>query len=189
MKRLFVAIHIQPNASYIQLQSKISSALKHEKIKWVEPKNMHLTLKFLGETDERKIPALQKAMDQAVTKSNIFTVYIENMGVFGSRYDPKVLWFGIRKSEELMLLWKQVIEEFEKIGWVPDRQNFVPHLTIGRIKEISDKRLFQKIIQPFKDVDIQQLEVDEIILYESILNREGPIYIKQYVSALKNKEC
>lgn len=189
MKRLFVAIHIQPNASFTQHQSKISYALRHEKIKWVEPKNMHLTLKFFGETDERKIPALQKALDQAVAKSNVFSIHIENMGIFGSRYDPKVLWFGIRKSEELLLLWRQLIDEFEKIGWLPDRQNFVPHLTIGRIKEISDKPLFQKIIHPYKEADIQQHEVSEIILYESILNREGPVYIKQHVSVLKNKEC
>ncbi len=185
MKRLFAAIKIHPSTHYIKLQSSISSALSHERIKWVEPENMHLTLKFFGETDERKIPDIINALNEASAMSKSFLMHIENLGVFGSRYDPKVLWFGIRKNDDLHSLWSQIVLELDKIGWNADRQNFVPHLTIGRIKEITDKQLFQKLIQPFKDVEIHQEEVSEIILYESILKREGPEYIKLHTSGLK----
>lgn len=185
MKRLFAAIKICPTPLYIQLQSQISSALSHERIKWVEPQNMHLTLKFFGETDERKIPAISQALDNAAAEQTTFQIYIENLGVFGSRYDPKVLWFGIRQNDDLQTLWRNSVNELRKIGFLSDSQNFVPHLTIGRIKELSDKPFFQRIIQPFKEVSIQQQEVSVIVLYESILRREGPEYIKIHTSILK----
>lgn len=184
MKRLFAAIKIHPSTHYVKLQSSISSALSHERIKWVEPENMHLTLKFLGETDDRKIPDIINALNEASSKSKFFLLHIENLGVFGSRYDPKVLWFGIRKNDDLFSLWDNTLSEFEKIAMGADRQNFVPHLTIGRIKEISDKQLFQKIILPFKEVYIQEQAVSEIVLYESILRREGPEYIKLHTNTL-----
>ena len=180
MKRLFVAIKIHPSARYISVFNEITTSLRHERIKWVEPENMHLTLKFFGETDEKQIPAISKAMETAVEKLKPFTLRISNTGIFGSRYDPKAVWFGIEKNAALELLVKNLFGELENCGWDQDRQNFVPHLTIGRIKELKDKPLFQQIISKFNTVEIQEENVIEIILYESILRREGPLYLKVF---------
>jgi len=182
MKRLFAAIKIHPLARYISLFNEISSSLRHERIKWVEPENMHLTLKFFGETDETKIPAIRQSIETAVAQSKSFTLKIANTGIFGSRYDPKVIWFGIDKQEELDNLAKNIFSELGKIGWQQDRQNFVPHLTIGRIKGLKDKPLFQQIISKYNTVEIQEENVNKIILYESILRRERPLY-KEVFSA------
>ena len=76
------------------------------------------------------------------------------------------------------MLSKNIITELAKVGWEPDRQNFVPHLTIGRIKELKDKTFFQQIISKYHTVEIQEELVLEVILYESILRREGPLYVK-----------
>ena len=180
MKRLFAAIKIHPTARYISLFNEISSSLRHERIKWVEPENMHLTLKFFGETDEKLIPAIGKAMEESLKKSKPFSLNISNTGIFGSRYDPKVVWFGIEKNQELELLANNLFSALEKCGYAHDRQNFVPHLTIGRIKELKDKQLFQQIIGKYNTVEIQEESVSEIILYESILRREGPLYVKVF---------
>ncbi len=176
MKRLFAAIKIHPSARYISLFNDITASLRHERIKWVAPGNMHLTLKFFGETDEKQIPAIRQALEAAVAQSKPFTLKIADTGIFGSRYDPKVIWFGIERNAELETLVKQIFAELEKCGWRADRQNFVPHLTIGRIKELKDKHLFQQIISKYNTVEIQQEKVNEIILFESILHREGPEY-------------
>jgi 2'-5' RNA ligase len=184
MKRLFAAINIHPSARYISLFNEISSSLRHERIKWVEPENMHLTLKFFGQTDETKIPAIRLALETAVAQSKPFTLKITNTGIFGSRYGPKVLWFGIEKRDELENLAQNIFTELAKCGCEQDRQNFVPHLTIGRIKELKDKPLFQKIIRKYNVVDIQEENVTEIILYESILRREGPLYVNLYSAGL-----
>lgn len=184
MKRLFAAIKIHPSARYISLFSEISSSLHYEHIKWVEPENMHLTLKFLGETDETKIPAICLAIETAIKQSKPFTLKIANTGVFGSRYDPKVLWFGIEKNVELEDLARNLFAELAKCGWETDRQNFVPHLTIGRIKGLKDKPHFQQIISKFNTVEIQEENVTEITLFESILRREGPLYANVFSAVL-----
>jgi len=179
MKRLFAAIKIHPTAKYISLFNEITSSLRHERIKWVEPENMHLTLKFFGETDEKRIPAIWQALKLAAAENQPFRIKISDTGIFGSRYDPRVVWFGIEHQLMLEKLANSVLTELEKNGWERDRQNFVPHLTIGRIKEIQDKTLFQQIIGKHKRIEIQDEKVTEIILYQSILRREGPLYIKE----------
>lgn len=184
MKRLFAAIKIHPSPRYISLFNELRSALSYERIKWVEPENMHLTLKFFGETDEAKILAICRALETAVVPSKPFTLKVSNTGIFGSRYDPKVLWFGIEKQDELENMARNIFTELAKCGWEADRQNFVPHLTIGRIKELKDKPLFQKIVSKYKTIEIQEENVTEIILYESILRREGPLYIKIFSAVL-----
>lgn len=184
MKRLFAAIKIHPSPRYISLFNEISSSLRHERIKWVEPENTHLTLKFFGETDETKIPAIRQSIETAVAQAKPFSLKIANTGIFGSRYDPKVIWFGIEKNSELEDLVQNIFTELSKCGWEKDRQNFVPHLTIGRIKELKDKPLFQKIIGKYNIMEIQEEKVTEIILYESILRREGPLYVKVFSAVL-----
>jgi len=180
MKRLFAAIKIHPSAKYISLFNEISSSLRHERIKWIEPENTHITLKFFGETDETKIPAIRQSIETAVAQSKPFTLKIANTGIFGSRYDPKAIWFGIEKQDELENLAQNIFNELAKCGWQKDRQNFVPHLTIGRIKELKDKPLFQQIISKYSTVEVQEEKVTEIILYESILRREGPLYVNVF---------
>ncbi len=184
MRRLFAAIKIHPSEGYLKVYNSITTSLRHERIKWVEPENMHLTLKFFGETDEKHIPAISHALRSAVAQSKPFTLHIANTGIFGSRYDPKVIWFGIEKQPELDILAKNLFTELEKCSWTPDRQNFVPHLTIGRIKELKDKKLFQEIIGKYSTVDIQNETVGELILYESILRREGPQYVELFSAKL-----
>lgn len=184
MKRLFTAIKIHPSTGFIILFNEITSSLRHENIKWVKPENMHLTLKFFGETDENQIPIIQKVLAEAAANARPFSLKIANTGVFGSRYDPKVLWFGIEKHDELVSLVQNIFIGLENAGWEPDRQNFVPHLTIGRIRKLKDKPLFQNIISKYNSVEIQEENVSEINLYESILLREGPLYLNVFSAKL-----
>jgi len=184
MKRLFAAIKVHPSEEYIRLFNEISSSLSHERIKWVKPENMHLTLKFFGQTDEKQILLITKAMEIGVATSKPFTLKIVNTGIFGSHYDPKVIWFGIDMRDELDILAKNIFDELRKSGWQQDRQNFIPHLTIGRIKELKDKSLFQQILSKYNAVEIQEEIVTEIILYESILHREGPLYEEVFSAKL-----
>lgn len=187
MKRLFAAIKIHPSATYISLFNEISASLSHERIKWVEPGNMHLTLKFFGETQEDKIPSISLALQKAASGLKPFTLCIADTGIFGSRYDPKVIWFGIRPNAELQYLASNIFSQLETVGWAHDRQNFVPHLTIGRMKDLKDKTLFQKILSAYHSVEIQEEKVFEINLYESILRREGPLYKTIFSAQLYEK--
>lgn len=176
MKRLFAAVKILPSKEFLSVYDSLRSGLKFSEIKWVKPDIVHVTLKFFGETEDSRIPGISRVLSEVASRHGPFSAGIANVGIFGSSYNPKVIWFGIEGSEPLKALAEDVLSSVEAIGWERDRQNFVPHLTIGRIKYVPDKRLFQQVIDRHKNTRMQELRVVEFHLYESILNYSGPTY-------------
>jgi RNA 2',3'-cyclic 3'-phosphodiesterase len=177
MKRLFAAVKINPDKAFMDRLHRLESQLKHEKIKWVEDQNIHITLKFFGETEEERIPGISRVLQAVAEKTPVFGLSLKGLGVFGSSYNPKVVWAGIEPYDHLAGLMKMVHTELATIGFEPDRQNLVPHLTIGRIRFLKDKSLFQKILDAEKEIASEAMIIDSFHLYESILRREGPLYI------------
>jgi 2'-5' RNA ligase len=176
MKRLFVAVHIKPDPALITLVDSLKSGLRHDKINWVNTAQLHLTLKFIGETNE-SVVTFASAMKAAIVGMQSFNLHFDKLGIFGSSYDPRVIWIGSQQPNiTLNTLGENVLNEMDAIGFTRDRQNFVPHLTLGRIREIIDKPHFQQIMKSQPPQVFQQTVVDKIILYESILRREGPLY-------------
>lgn len=176
MKRLFAAIKIQPEEGLISNYWSLRNSLKDEKIRWVDPDNIHITLKFFGETPEHHIPGIAIALRESTKGISPFQISLSDTGIFGSSYKPRVIWFGVESHERLKLLFDHIVRELINIGIENDRQNFVPHLTIGRIKHLDDKKHFQKVIDHHKEVYIQKEEVSEFHLFQSILKPDGPEY-------------
>lgn len=186
MKRLFLAIKIKPEEKLLSLFNSFTSGFANDKIKWVNIHNLHITLKFFGETEENKITVIDNVILNTINLHQDFEFEISECGVFGSSYQPKVIWLGIKNTDKLKQLTLNLLSEFEKAGFLSDRQNFVPHLTLGRINDVADKKLFFEKIRKLNITDIQKVNVNEIILYESILKREGPQYIELKKYKLKD---
>jgi 2'-5' RNA ligase len=176
MKRIFAAIKIHPSENLISLIYQFKHELRNEHIKWVEPQNIHITLKFFGETEEYKIKEITQQLDLLATRHNGFELYIKGAGVFGSTYNPRVIWFGINENPELQKLSTDVLNSMETIGWEKDRQNFIPHLTAGKIKFVDNKTKLKELVDKYKNLRIQEEKVEAIYLFESILKPQGPIY-------------
>ena len=177
MKRLFVAARIDPGKKFFDRLHALENQLKHERIKWVEDHNVHITLKFFGETEERKIPEINNILLSVAGKIAPFDLSLQKLGIFGSSYNPKVVWVGIEPYEGLVSIMKLMQDELKRIGYEPDRQNLVPHLTLGRIKFLKDKQLFQRSLDQYRDLSSQVMNVSSYLLFESILRKEGPIYL------------
>jgi 2'-5' RNA ligase len=175
-KRLFVAIKIHPGEEFLRLYYQLKKTFQQEKIKWVEQENVHLTLKFLGETPTTQVEDIVNALAEARLGIMPFDLVMEGMGIFGSSYQPRVIWFGIKEDKQMSNLVENIFNELELVGFERDRQNFVPHLTVGRIKEIGDKKHFQEKLDNIKPGHIQTDRVEEFYLFESILQPEGPVY-------------
>lgn len=173
MKRLFVAVKVEPSPKMLEVYERMLEAFRYDKISWANPGNIHITLKFLGDTDENEIDKICNALEKCTTRSDPFEIFLEDVGIFGSRYDPKVIWFGIKENDQLQKLANYVLDELEKIGYERDRQNFVPHLTVGRIKKIKSKKRFQNELEQFKDLKIQHSRIESFALFESILKQTG----------------
>lgn len=176
MKRIFVAIKIHPSENLISLIYQFKNALRNESINWVEPQNIHITLKFLGETEDFRISEIVDQLKLVASRHKAFYFNIKGTGVFGSSYNPRVIWFGISESTELKNLSAVVLNSMETIGWEKDRQNFVPHITAGRIKFLSNKLKLKEVVEKNKNLLIHEELVDEFYLYESILKPQGPVY-------------
>ena len=179
IKRLFIAIAVVPDEQFLAVYGKLKSHVtKLDKINWVQPDLMHLTLKFLGETPAEKIPVIADSLRIACKNVSPFAVNIGKIGLFGSRYQPRVLWFGINDIDKLQHLHLSIEKQMRKLDFPPHIGNFVPHLTIARINKMDDKKRFLQHIEQNQTKQIQQLTVKEVILYESILNGRVPVYEK-----------
>lgn len=174
--RLFVAINIIPDENFTMVYNGLKQTLDYNIIKWVDLHNIHITLRFLGDTNPDEVPIIKSALLNAKNEISPFELTLEKTGIFGSKYDPRVIWFGIKDNPTLLNLYSNISKALEEAEYFTDRQNFVPHLTIGRIKEIRDKQFFQQIIDRFSEVKLLSQQVTEFSLFHSELKKQGPIY-------------
>jgi RNA 2',3'-cyclic 3'-phosphodiesterase len=94
MKRIFIAVEIDPGATLLKMISALKTGLKNDNIKWVNPNNIHLTLSFLGDTEEEMIRSVSNMLKERCEGSGKFELVIEGLGIFRNLDDPRVLWTG-----------------------------------------------------------------------------------------------
>ena len=176
MKRLFIAVDLSGNQEVNKIYSEIKRRLINNKIRWVKPQNMHLTLKFLGSTPSDKVDSIIEITKQTVGKFKKTELLISQIGLFGSSYKPRVIWLGFEENKVLSELGEALKNDFIPLGFPYDRQNFVPHLTFGRINKIESKQYFQSVLNDYKELNLNPIKIKSIFLYESILRKEGPEY-------------
>ncbi|PID94238.1 MAG: RNA 2',3'-cyclic phosphodiesterase [Bacteroidetes bacterium] len=182
--RLFIAIPIPSSGMASRLSAHFRGMLARESIVWTKPENYHLTLLFLGDIPEKYVSDILELMGAVAYDVDPFTLRVEKVGLFGSRYAPRVIWVGAQPTEILTTLHERLSKVMEEVGYVADRQNFVPHLTLGRIKKVADKKQLQRVLESQREALLYSGKVEEIVLYESVLSREGPIYTVKGVSPL-----
>ena len=177
-KRTFLAIHIPSTADYTGLVERLKKNLTHEKfINYCRPENIHLTLKFLGSTPVDDIPAIIEACQKVAQRHQPFTMDFDRTGFFGSNNVPRVLWLGMNDQPQALFdLENDLLDAFDDLGYMRDRQNFVPHLTVCRIKSLVDKQFFLKICDAIEPKTYLHADVKELVYYQSILQPTGPIY-------------
>jgi len=186
MKRLFLAVKIIPDDKLLTVYQDIKEKCRLSKIKWVDDHLFHITLKFFGETPEFKIDDIIEVMENVSLLYKPFSFELKGVGVFGSSYRPRVIWFGVINHKRLVQLNQELLTLLEERGFKNDRQNFVPHLTVGRIKYIQDKVRLKQIVEQYQNISLQQVEVNKIILYESVLAKKGPQYFPVHEVLLKD---
>ncbi len=105
-------------------------------ITWVKSENLHLTLKFLGNTPESKITEIQQVVAEAVKGIEPFVINLRGFGIFPDKRAPRTLWTGIEGDLEVLLdLTRKIEAEVKQLGFPPEGKPFRPHLTLARIKK------------------------------------------------------
>ncbi len=177
MKRLFVAFKIKLNDELISLSRTIQSECKRDQITWVDPSLQHCTIRFIGKTPEPTIPLLQERLTVIAANYPAITLSMDKLGLFGSKYQPKVLWLGFSDFSELRPLFDVINQALIDLGLPEHEGNFVPHLTLGRIRMIDNKVLFlKKLSTDWQPKGALTVEVDSFQLIRSKLLNDGPRY-------------
>jgi len=176
MKRIFVAVKVTPSPRFVNLYSELLRELNNERIKWVDILNLHITLAFVGETEDSVAGEAGKILERICTLYKPFKIGLKGIGMFGGRSNPRVIWVGIDNSIELEGISEGVRSAYSEAGIITDTTVFRPHITMGRIKFLKATDKLHRLVEKYHQYNIQESNVNEVILFESILKPSGPLY-------------
>ncbi|MEM0347883.1 MAG: RNA 2',3'-cyclic phosphodiesterase [Zestosphaera sp.] len=186
--RLFVAVEIENSdvlRNVTRFRDAIVSCSKGKGIKGVEDENIHLTLRFIGEVPDSYVPQISECVSRA-NEFTKFQVRIEGVGAFPSVSRPRVLWVGITEGFDKLRAIRNRLEECLRRYAEPDREEFVPHITVGRVKGSYDNVCLKNVISTYENTLFGLTQVSKVKLKKSILRPEGPVYTDITVVDLKD---
>lgn len=176
MPRAFIAIDIDEAVRQKLVVAQQELAATGAQLKLVEPVNIHVTMKFLGEVPEEKIEAIAAALRKAVVNTQPFNIDVRGIGVFPNLRYVRVIWAGVTDGREAIIAIQQNIDrELGKLGFRPER-DFVPHLTLARVKTAKRKEHLVALIRKMENVEFGITSAQAIELKQSTLTSKGPIY-------------
>jgi len=178
--RAFIAIEL-PKAIRDSL-TRLEERLKKSgaQVKWVEPQNIHLTLKFLGEVDQQKLEKITEAIKCTACDKKTFHLRVSSVGAFPKINFPRIIWVGIDKGDnETKEIAEELEEKLAELGIPKENRPFSSHITIGRTKSTLNKEeLIQELTAAEDILKTENLEfnVERITLFQSTLTPSGPVY-------------
>ena len=177
--RTFIAIELPEKIIYTikKVQEEIKSY--GLKIRWVRPENIHLTLKFLGDTKAADTENVARAVSESVTDYPPISLAVKGIGVFPGIKRPRVIWLGVSNQLDVLTTFQKTLDEkLEAIGFPKEKRPFRGHLTLGRIKSKIDPKTLNDALKEFTRFESEHFLADRIILYKSDLKPNGPVYTK-----------
>jgi len=177
MKRLFIGIPIESPKSVRQVEVwKRNSHLNRNVLNWTPPGNWHITLFFLGNTEESAVAVLQQLIEESFHEIQTYQTELRGVGVFPNTNNPKVLWLGLDDLQPLMSAYFKLGELLQQNGFSFDQKPLKPHLTVARIKRADNPSAFQSLLSEFQETVFDRIEVNKVALFESISTPAGPVY-------------
>ena len=178
--RAFIAIPLPKEVSeYLtEIISNLKLIIPDKSVKWVQPGNIHLTLKFLGNISKSTLHFLIEKL-KTENEFSPFNLTINKIGAFPSLYKPQVIWVGTSSHNTLSELAQFVEKSTSMVKNENDSKSFSPHLTIARLKpgvkndnlDIIKQELYKR-----KELNSISFTINHFCIYQSILTSKGPIY-------------
>jgi len=176
--RTFLAIELDPEvrAQLVVLQQLLAKAAPD--VKWVEQENLHLTLLFLGEVDERELLAICRAAQGAVAEIPSFNLTIEHAGCFPNARRPRTLWVGVGTGAQEVIAVHDALEgPLLELGcYRREERQYTPHVTLGRVKSDRPADALAAALQKHQAWNAGESRVREVHIMSSQLTPKGPIY-------------
>jgi 2'-5' RNA ligase len=173
--RAFVSVDCDPIADEIRAAQRPLRGV--DGLRPVDPENAHVTLKFLGDVADDRLPALDEALSAAVESADVsaFDLELAGYGAFPSRDYISVVWLGVRTgSEAVTRLYEAVEERTVDLGFDSEDHEFTPHVTVARMDHAGGKERVQEMLE--RDPTVGRMRVESVRLTESTLADDGPVY-------------
>jgi 2'-5' RNA ligase len=188
--RAFVAIALSPQIleALDKTINRLRAGAGGQAGRWVRPEGIHLTLKFLGDVPEQRLPELYDAVACACRAAAPFSLSVAGLGYFGSASRPRVIWAGVDEpTGALAALQRAIEEELAHMGFQREARAFRPHLTLARIKEGADRAAMTDLTrrvaaEPY--IDLGSMRVSQVHVIKSVLRPEGALYAPLSIAAL-----
>jgi len=178
--RTFFAIEL-PTLTLEQIKQELND-LKNcipRKIKWVAISSMHITVKFIGEFNLEHQSSIQKDLRSHLSELGEIKLSFDKTGVFPNIKNPRVAWLGLNGPGKLVDLARTVNLVTSNYGYIREKRNFSPHLTIGRVrKNVSsrDRELIGQTITNYRFTEIEPFTANRLSFIKSSLTLQGPVY-------------
>ena len=174
--RAFVGIDIDEAVRQNLLATQRQLAGTGAQLKLVEPENIHVTMKFLGDIREDQAGAITEALQAAVEGIKPFEISVRGIGAFPNLSYIRVVWAGVSDGlEQVASIQKRIDQNLAKLGFKPER-DFVPHLTLARAKSAAGKERLIEFLKGGVNVEFGSCHVSAVELKQSTLTPKGPIY-------------
>ncbi|UCD92932.1 MAG: RNA 2',3'-cyclic phosphodiesterase [Methanobacteriota archaeon] len=182
--RAFIAVDVEPSEKMVQFHSSLRET--GSPLKLVDLQNLHLTLKFLGNTEDDLVPKITEIMEESIRGMAPFSVEFRGTGAFPSLKHMKVVWVGVRNIENLRTMAEYMNDELAGLGFKREKRKFSPHLTLARVKGARNKDRLADAIRSWGDEDFGDLLVDGLRLKKSVLSPKGPTYSTVHIAKMEN---
>ncbi len=173
MIRLFTALEIPDEIAerLTRLQRGIEGA------RWIEPKDFHITLRFVGDVPEDVAEDVDEALQTVAFDP--FAIEIEGVGVFGGA-KPHALWAGVRPSEALRNLQAHHESAMRRAGLKPETRNYTPHITLARLRAVDAPEAY-RFVETNNLFATPRFEVQRFVLFSARTSTGGGPYVAERV--------
>ena len=178
--RVFTAIEIPPEIKTALLETQRDFKKLDIDVKWVEPQNIHLTLKFLGEINQGQSESIITVLDGIVQNKNTYKIGLGEVGIFPNISSPRIIWIGLEDGiGETKQIFLETEAGLKELGFGKEERIFSPHITLGRIRSFKNKHLLKEMVS-CKNNRLKESPLEffagGITLFSSTLTPKGPIY-------------
>jgi 2'-5' RNA ligase len=173
MLRTFIAVRIAESPALVDLHRRLSRL--DESLRPVPVDNLHVTLKFLGPTERKKLDGIAAVMRDVAARHSAHEIELCGLGAFPNARRPSVIWVGIHNGDALGSIAAALESELSPLGFTPEQRPFRPHLTVLRIKSRPPEGLFS-LLEEWHGKDFGTARIELIEFYQSELLRGGSRY-------------
>ncbi|MEE8169174.1 MAG: RNA 2',3'-cyclic phosphodiesterase [Phycisphaerae bacterium] len=176
--RCFVAIELDDGAraSLARLQQRLDGGARD--VRWVRVEQLHLTLKFLGDVDERDLSGISDMLAELADHHDPIDVQVRGAGCFPPRGAVRIVWAGLHEpTGRLEKLQADCEALFAGLGFKQEHRRFAPHVTIGRARPRDRGDAVRRRVEKQSGFEGGVVPVEEIVLFQSLPGRESVKYV------------